>query len=102
MLVNVLIDYGNGTLEWHNETQVPIGATLLNVTEKIAEINYTVYSFGVFVTSINGKEGESGYFWIWYVWNSTAGKWEPGAVAADAFTLHHGDTVSWVYEKPSF
>jgi len=102
MLVNVLIDYGNGTLEWHNETQVPIGATLLNVTEKIADINYTVYPFGVFITEINGKGGESDYYWIWYFWNSTTAQWESGTVAADIFVLHHGDTVSWVYEKASW
>lgn len=102
MLVNVLINYGNGTLEWHNETRVPIGASLLNVTEKVADVNYTVYPFGVFVTAINGRGGESGYYWMWYIWNSTTAQWDPGPVAADAFTLHHGDIVSWIYEKPSW
>jgi hypothetical protein len=102
MLVNVLIDYGNGTREWHNETRVLIGATLFNVTEQIADIDYTVGQFGVFITAINGKGGDPGYYWLWYVWNSTSSKWEMGSVAADAFTLHHGDTVAWVYEKPSW
>jgi hypothetical protein len=102
MLVNVLIDYGNGTLEWHNETRVAIGATLFNVTKQIAEIDYTVGQFGAFITAINGKGGDPGYYWIWYIWNSTSSEWEMGMVAADAFTLHHGDTVAWRYEKPSW
>ena len=102
MLVDVLIDYGNGTQEWHNGTRVPIGATLFDVTKEIAEINYTTGQFGVFVTAINGRGGEPGYYWIWYIWNSTSAEWEIGLVAADAFTLHHGDMVSWVYEKPSW
>ena len=102
MLVNVLIDYGNGTREWYNETQIPIGATLLNATEEVAKVNYTVYSFGVFVTAINGKGGDPNYYWMWYIWNSTTAQWEPGAVGANAFILHHGDIVAWVYEKSSW
>jgi len=102
MLVSVLIDYGNGTLEWHNETEVPIGSTLLNVTEKVADVNYTVYTFGVLVTSINGRGGDPNYYWIWYIWNATSSRWELGPVAADAFTLHHGDIVAWIYEKDSW
>ena len=102
MLVNVLIDYGNGTQEWHNETRVPIGATLFDVTREIAKINYTKGQFGVLITAINGRGGKPGYYWLWYTWNSTSAEWEIGPVAADAFTLHHGDTVAWIYEKPSW
>jgi len=102
MLVDVLIDYGNGTQEWYNETRVPIGATLFDATKEIAKINYTTGQFGILITAINGRKGKPGYYWMWYIWNSTSGEWEMGPVAADAFTLHHGDTVSWVYEKPSW
>ncbi|KYH40382.1 MAG: hypothetical protein AYL33_006050 [Candidatus Bathyarchaeota archaeon B63] len=102
MLVNVLIDYGNGTREWHNGTMLPIGSSLFNATDLVADIDYTAYPFGVFITAINGRGGDPGYYWLWYIWNSTGSKWEIGPVAADAFTLHHGDTVAWKYEKPSW
>jgi len=102
MLVNVLIDYGNETREWYNETRILIGATLFDAIREIAKVNYTTSQFGVFVTAINGKGGDPGYYWIWYIWNSTSTEWEIGPVAADGFTLHHGDIVAWRYEKPSW
>ncbi|MCD6088226.1 DUF4430 domain-containing protein [Candidatus Bathyarchaeota archaeon] len=102
MFINVLIDYGNGTEIWYNETEVPIGSSLLDVTRKVAKVDYQLFQYGAFVTAINGRGGDPGYYWMWYFWNSTSGKWEMGPVAADAYILHHGDTVSWVYEKASW
>ena len=98
MLVNILIDYGNGTREWHNETMLPIGATLLNATMSVAEVEYDVYPFGVFITAINGVSGTQNQFWIWYIWNSTTQEWSWGPKGADSFILHHGDTVKWVLQ----
>lgn len=102
MLINILIDYGNGTKIWYNETEVPIGSSLLDATRNVAKVDYQLFQYGAFVTAINGRGGDSGYYWMWYFWNSTSRKWEMGPVAADAYILHHGDTVSWVYEKPSW
>jgi hypothetical protein len=99
MLVSILIDYRNGTKEWYNDTSVPIGTTLFNATREVAKVNYTIYSFGAFVNAINGKGGDPGHYWLWYNWNSTSNQWEMGMVGAGAFILHHGDIVSWVYEK---
>jgi hypothetical protein len=99
MWISILVDYGNGTKKWYNDTSVPIGATLFNATREVARVNYTVYSFGVLVNAVNGKGGDSGYYWLWYEWNSTSIRWDMGFVGADAFILHHGDIVSWVYEK---
>ena len=102
MRVSILIDYGNGTREWDNETLVPIGATLFDLTKEVADVNYTAYPFGVFITAINGKGGDPDYYWLWYRWNSTNAQWDTYMVGADAFVLHHGDVASWVYTKPSW
>ena len=102
MLASILIDYGNGTKEWHNDTVVPLEATLFNLTTEVANVNYTVYPFGVFVTAINDEGGDPGYFWLWYKWNSTSAQWDTYMVGADAFILHHGDVVSWVYTETSW
>ena len=102
MLINILIDYGNGTKIWYNETEVPIGSSLLDATGNVARVDYQLFQYGAFVTAINGRGGDPGYYWMWYFWNSTSRKWEMGPVAADAYILHHGDAVSWVYEKPSW
>lgn len=93
--VNLLIDYGNGTAVWFNETLVPLGANLLMATEFIASVEYTVGEYGAFVTAINGVGGDPNWFWLWY--HLRDGGWELGPVACDAWTLHDGDVVAWRY-----
>lgn len=100
IFINILIDYGNGTLEWHNGTLVQRGSTLFDATKIIAEPNYTKYPFGIFIISINGVGGDVGYYWLWYRWNTTTGEWELGPVGCDSYVLHEGETLSWVYQKP--
>jgi len=99
IFVNILIDYGNGTVEWHNETLILKGSSLLQATKIVAEVNYTKYSFGAFVTSINGVGGDIGYYWLWYRWNGTTGTWELGPVGCDSYILHEGEIISWIYRK---
>lgn len=94
--VSVVINYGNGTKEWHNNTRVPIGISLLNATRMVAEVNYTPGQWGAFVNTINNVGGEHGRYWFWYYWNSSS-QWETKWVASDAYILHHEDIVSWVY-----
>jgi len=97
IFIDLLIDYGNGTKEWHNRTRVLIGSSLLNATEAVAEVEYTLGKYGVFVTKINGIGGESNAYWLWYFWNGTG--WEWGPVACDAYTLRNGEIVSWMYTR---
>jgi len=99
MQVNILIDYGNGTSKWYNNTRVPLGFSLLNTTLKVAKVNYSTGMYGAFVTAINGVGGEPSKFWLWYYWNSTVSKWEFGPVACNACILHHRDVVAWRYTQ---
>jgi len=97
IFVNMLIDYGNGTRLWYNNTRIPVGATLFNATKMIAEIEYEKYEWGIFITAINTVRGDQSHFWLWHIWDSAKKQWEPGPVGADAFILRDGDTVSWAY-----
>ncbi len=99
IFVDILIDYGNGTRVWYNGTLVPRGYSLFDATRVIAEVQYKRYSWGVFITEINGVSGDKTHAWLWYQWNSTSGKWEMGSVGADSFILRDGDVVSWVYSS---
>ncbi len=99
MPVNILIDYGNGTRVWYNNTLVPRESTLLKATEIIAEVDYIIGEYGAFVTHINGVGGESNRYWIWYIWNSTENNWSWGPVACDRYILREEDTVAWKYEQ---
>jgi len=106
--VNIGIDYGNGTLVWHNDTQTFAGSTLFELTQRIASINYTYYTLmepgHILVDSINDKATytdpsfTSGHSWIWYYWDGTQKKWIVGPVGCDAWLLNDGGIYKWRYE----
>ena len=92
--VDIIIDYGNGTKTWFNDTRIIPGESLLNVTKDITDLEYTMSEFGAFVSSINGIEGTQDNFWIW---NYYEDGWKMGLTGADQKYLHEGDIVSWKY-----
>jgi hypothetical protein len=92
--VDIKIDYGNGTLAWYNYTRIGAGESLLNATLRVADLDYTMYEFGVFVNTVNGVGGNPDKYWLWsYIDDG----WQPGMVGADQWTLHDGDKVAWTY-----
>jgi hypothetical protein len=112
LTVDIEIDYGNGTVEWHNKTNVPSGYTLFRLTQEIAVTEYSYYAFSepghVIVDSINNKTGYTdpsytwGYSWIWYYWSDTDEKWVSGLVGCDAWLLISHGIYKWNYERWSF
>ena len=95
IIIDLLLDYGNGTAVWFNDTLVPLGGDLLLATELVASVDYTTGEYGAFVTAINGVGGDPNHFWLWYYLED--GKWTLGPVACDAWRLHDGDVVAWRY-----
>lgn len=105
MRANICIDYGNGTVKWHNNTVVLSGCDLLSATKRVAIVNCTYYegqSPGkYFVNAINSVWNSGSKYWMWYYWNTSGGKWELGSVGADAYILSPNEAVMWRYETPS-
>ena len=104
VMVNVLIDYGNGTKTWYLGVVLPSSATVFNATEVIATVNYTDWGpWGIFVDAINGVWNSYPYYWIWWYWNysATPPRWMLGPVASNFYTLNNGDSVAWYYEDCS-
>jgi len=103
MRVNIAIDYGNGTKVWHNSTLVPLGFTLLNATELVADINYTNWPEleAVFIDSIDAVENnvEEAKSWFWWRWDKTTSQWILGEVGANQHILHYRDLVAWAYQS---
>jgi hypothetical protein len=97
IIVGLLIDYGNGTSQWFNDTEVQIGSTLFNATDRIAGVEYTLFEIGVFVDSINGLGKDQGGWWIWYYYDD--GEWEYGPVGSNQWILNDGDILSWRYNS---
>lgn len=97
IMVDIKIDYGNDTIIWYNETRVPLNIDLLSATHMITEVEYSTSEFGIFVTGINKVGGDADKFWLWYNFEENTYEWQYGLVASDAWILHDGDIVSWVY-----
>ena len=107
--VDICIDYGNGTVEWHNGTLMPAGSTLFDLTKKITwNLSYVEGVYGIYITCINGvcerilEPGKEGYSWIWYYWDADARQWVWGPVACDKHVLYNGEVLAWRYEHWSF
>ena len=105
--VNLLLDYGNGTQRWHNQTMIAGSTTfeiLLTVTKNV---DYKLSAYGVFVSAIDGVQNvaetpTSGRAWLWYWWNATSSKWTDLMKASDAYILRPNDSVVWRYESYSY
>ncbi|MGB9730256.1 MAG: DUF4430 domain-containing protein [Thermoprotei archaeon] len=95
--VNLLIKFDNGTKKWYNNTVVPLGSSLFNVTKKVANVNYTQYSFGIYVVGINGimENKQQNKYWFW--WYYSGNSWYMGPVAADKYIVSNNETLAWVY-----
>ncbi|MFQ6052940.1 MAG: hypothetical protein ACE5OO_01740 [Candidatus Bathyarchaeia archaeon] len=97
IFVDLKIDYGNGTAVWYNGTRLPLNATLLTATRRVASVDYSVSDFGAFVKEIDGVGGDPNRFWIWHYLDPETGEWVLGPVGSDRWVLHNGDVVSWNY-----
>ena len=100
--VNIGINYGNGTIQWHNGTVVPSGEFLLNATMRVATVEFTSYSgLGAFVTSINGvgQNPAANMYWIYWVYKSETRQYEMGPVGAGSYALTSDQTIQWYYQN---
>jgi len=99
VVVNVGFKYGSN-LTWYNNTRVPAGSTLFDVTKLVAKLEYKKYPYGVFIESINGVRNEGSYYWMWWRWDDNTG-WILGPVGADRYVIGNGETYLWFYEDTS-
>lgn len=97
--VNLGIDYGNGTVSWYNDTEIPYGLPLFNATAIVANLTYDVYSFGLLITAINGvyQDMSSNQFWVYEGWDD--GEWAPIWVGSTEYILHPNETIMWVLKQ---
>jgi hypothetical protein len=112
LTANIEIDYGNGTVEWHNETNISAGSALFELTQELATIKYSFYAFNepghVLVDSINNVKTYTdssyawGYSWIWYYWSNNGRKWVSGPTGCDAWFIENGGIYKWNYERWSY
>lgn len=97
--VNVLMNYGNGTKEWHNNTLVAAGSTVFNATVAIAEVDYSLWNEYMLIDAINGLQGTKDIGWIWWIWDPPTSEWKQVLEAANKHVLVEGDTIGWNYQS---
>jgi hypothetical protein len=100
--VNLLINYGNGTLTWFNRTTVPANWNFFNVTNLVTNGNIgSVFfaSFGShFVYSINGAGCPASNIFCdeaWGLWALNGICWGEAQVGVDQIPVSQGATVAW-------
>ena len=111
----ICLDYGNGTLEWHNGTVVPAGCSLFQLTKEVAVIDEEDYDFyawtkpgHIIVNTINGMEAytapdfSEGWSWMWYYWDDAKQDWVSGMVGCDAWIVENEGIYKWQFEHWSY
>jgi len=108
IVVLVLVVAGGGGVWWHEDaanrvqtvtnarhqiTQLSYrgqnGVNAFTLLKRHAQVKYKHYSFGDFVTSIDGTAGNGPKYWTLYVNNKEA------SVGASAYITKNSETVTW-------
>jgi len=96
VLINLGVDYGNGTRVWFNKTK---GLTLYDaMLEAGWRVEGTSYgAMGMYIKAINGlEESMSDYrYWGWWSWTDYG--WAHGGSACDKYVVSPDETILWYY-----
>lgn len=100
--VDVVVDYGNGTVRVYREVPIPRNrSTVFQALLSIASIRYTEYPFGIWIDSIDGVANDptANMYWIYYVRVKGTQDYVMGEVAANLKLVSDGDEILWKYTK---
>lgn len=96
---NVLIDYGNGSNIWYNNTLVKPGWNLYTITLLVTNgnVNATCCEFGShFVQGIGGIQNNNAKNWFLWTYNGTL-LWSTASVGPDEITVQNNTIFSWTF-----
>jgi hypothetical protein len=95
--VHMLLDYGNGTLRWYNDStaQPSWNAYVVSLVLLGGNLNATWYpEFGEhLVSAINGVPGTASLSWS--LWEYSDSQWTYSQVGADQVQIQNGTTIAW-------
>ncbi|MHA1641208.1 MAG: DUF4430 domain-containing protein [Promethearchaeota archaeon] len=84
--ISLFVDYNNGTIKSRENFTLEGGkTTAFDALIKWCKVTYEDYGWGIFVTSIDGVEGD----WIYFVNNQSP------SVGASVYPLKNNDVVKW-------
>lgn len=102
---NTLINYGNGTIRWYNETNIPSSWNFYQLTLHLADGNVEQHCYGApynehYVTGISNVHNQSPFYWTVWIFCQSQNAWTTSPVGADLIRLYNGETLAWAYEVP--
>lgn len=94
---DMLVDYGNGTRMWYNDSAAQPGwngyvLTLVLLGGNLQADWYPQYGEH-FVTGVNGVPGTDTK--SWFVWEYSGGAWTVASTGSDYLQVHNGTTFAW-------
>jgi len=98
---DMLVYFGNGTRQWHNDTQVQPRWNLYTLTLAVTNgnVNSTCCEYGShFVTGIYGVQNQPSrnIAWLSWMYNVTGG-WAPSQLGVDQINVYNGSIFAWTY-----
>ncbi len=100
--VLVLIDYNNGTVEYH-PLILRENFTASHAIELASKnLTVTIYvGLGTYINGINGvmENKTMGWWWLYYYLDKTSAKWVEAPVGISKFELNNDDVLLFFYFK---
>ena len=102
---NTLINYGNGSIRWYNETNIPATWNFYQLTLYLANGNVEAQCYGLpynehYVTAINNVSNQRPFYWTIWIFCQGQNAWVTSPVGVDLIRLSAGQTLAWAYEVP--
>lgn len=98
---NILVDYGNETKIWHNNTALPVGSTGFTAILAVGDTRYVDYGgdMGILITSVDGLANNSTFGWFCWYRDSAESEWTFLEYSCVKYILHRGDIIAFTYQS---
>jgi hypothetical protein len=97
---DILIDFGNGTRLWYNDTRVQPGWNMYVETVVLSHGDLQAQWYPDYqehlVTGIDGVSDSQTMDWFLWTYNETA-SWQTSQVGADLLPVYNGSVLAWTY-----
>lgn len=98
---DILVNYGNGTRVWHNNTALPVGSTAFTAILAVEDTRYLDYGgdLGILVTSIGGLANTTTCGWSYWYRDTEKSEWVLPLYSCAKYILHRGDMIAFTYQS---
>lgn len=101
--VNTLLNFGNGTSKWFNDTHVPLGWNFYDLTVYVAngnvESTWSSDYHSHFIIGIDGIGSSGANYWALWQFCNNDRAWLYSYVGADEIALSNNQTLAWYFES---